>query len=394
MPLAFSFSLTESEEIYLRIYDKFHKELSIDLSDFIFESDQGRSLCTFFEKNSIHNSVCNRLLLVSLKKNIFSFQIGTIIKCRNQLDLDTSLCLYSDDFNQFFAQYEEENGREAHDEMKEKLNELLEKVCLTFSDRIEFAHKERWEQVSRLERIEKAMPSTTNSLESSHGHINADVPRRQNFFHSLKKLIKWLNRKKTNFGKLLNKNFIYSTNKAKRKVLSKSESDMIKECQYYHSSANKCMCRELALESKMYRTQMMCSHMIYCHIKNGKSIEEIQFPKCPDVKLDYIPCQFLNKSLRFEVEYNEIIQKKKTQDLDRDQKILNHSAKTIKKYSNCKEKMPKILECLDKSLKPKLHADDAFIGSFPLSFYSVVSSGIFKFCEEIEDINIDNDSGE
>ena len=89
-----SFSLAESEEIYQRIYDNLNQKLSINLSKFIFESDQGRSLNSFVEANSIYSLVCNRYLLVSLKKKIiFSFQIGMIVKYRNQLDLDRSMKL-------------------------------------------------------------------------------------------------------------------------------------------------------------------------------------------------------------------------------------------------------------------------------------------------------------
>ena len=183
------------------------------MTKYIFESDQSKALNAFFTKNNIKNLVCNRHLLVSLQKNIFSFQIGNIVKCRNQLDLDTCFCLYSDEFEKFLIDYKEQHGEKAHDDMKKQLNVILEKVGLTFSDKIEIAQKKRWKQVSLYERIKKAMPSTTNSLESLHGHINADVPRRQNFFHSLKKLIKWLNSKIVNFSKLLKKNFKYSTDK-------------------------------------------------------------------------------------------------------------------------------------------------------------------------------------
>ena len=183
------------------------------MTKYIFESDQSKALNAFFTKNNIKNLVCNRHLLVSLQKNIFSFQIGNIVKCRNQLDLDKCFYLYSDEFEKFLIDYKEQHGEEAHDDMKKQLNVILEKVGLTFSDKIEIAQKKRWKQVSLYERIKKAMPSTTNSLESLHGHINADVPRRQNFFHSLKKLIKWLNSKIVNFSKLLKKNFKYSTDK-------------------------------------------------------------------------------------------------------------------------------------------------------------------------------------
>lgn len=133
VPLAFSFAITESEEVYQRIYDTFLKKLSIDLSKNIFESDQGKALNTFFTKNSIKNLVCNRHLLVSLQKNIFSFQIGNIVKCRNQLDLDTCFCLYSDEFEKFLIDYKEQHGEKALDDMKKQLNIILEKVGLTFS---------------------------------------------------------------------------------------------------------------------------------------------------------------------------------------------------------------------------------------------------------------------
>ena len=61
----------------------------------------------------------------------------------------------------------------------------------------------------------------------------------------------------------------------------KNDDDMEKECKYYHSTEKKCLCGELSLESQLYRTEMLCSHMIYCQIKKGKKIDKINFPKCP-----------------------------------------------------------------------------------------------------------------
>lgn len=37
------------------------------------------------------------------------------------------------------------------------------------------------------------------------------------------------------------------------------------------------------------------------------------------------------------------------------------------------------------------HTDDAFFGSFPLSFNPVISSEIYKFSKKIEDTDIDSD---
>lgn len=205
IPIAFSFSLTENEQIYQLIFDTFDKKLSINLSEYFFESNQGTALQSFFTKNKIKNFVCNRHLLVSLKHNIFSFQIGTMVKCRCQIDLDTSFSNYSDEFSQFLIQYKEQNNKKEFQKKKEELLNALENVGLTFSDRIEISNPERWKQVSLFERISFAIPSTTNSLESSHGHINENVKRRHNFFHAIQKLIKWSDLKISSFKKLLKK---------------------------------------------------------------------------------------------------------------------------------------------------------------------------------------------
>ena len=47
----------------------------------------------------------------------------------------------------------------------------------------------RWKQVSMMERVFYEMPSTTNSLESSHGHLNRKTPRRNNFWTALNRII-------------------------------------------------------------------------------------------------------------------------------------------------------------------------------------------------------------
>lgn len=127
VPIAFSFSLTESEEIYQRIYDTFYQKLMIDLSKYKFESDQGKALKAFFIKNKIQNLVCNRHLLVSLKKNIFNFQIGTIVKCRCQKDFDTCIAAYSEEFNQFLFQYKEINNNKEFEKKKKRTFECFRK---------------------------------------------------------------------------------------------------------------------------------------------------------------------------------------------------------------------------------------------------------------------------
>lgn len=68
IPLAFSFSWSENDKIYQRIYDMFLNELAIDLSIFLFESDQGKAFVSFSNHNNIENIVCIRHFLSNLKR--------------------------------------------------------------------------------------------------------------------------------------------------------------------------------------------------------------------------------------------------------------------------------------------------------------------------------------
>ena len=56
--------------------------------------------------------------------------------------------------------------------------------------------EDRWDEVSQLMRIKHKMPSTTNALEAFHGHLNDDVPRRNEFWASLFRIITSLMKKK------------------------------------------------------------------------------------------------------------------------------------------------------------------------------------------------------
>jgi hypothetical protein len=82
---------------------------------------------------------------------------------------------------------------------------MLEKVLLLFYGKLELGSclkksvrilakcglPERWKQVSMLERVPARMPPTTNSLESIHGHLNAQTSRRNTFSRSLHRIVAW-----------------------------------------------------------------------------------------------------------------------------------------------------------------------------------------------------------
>lgn len=131
--------------------------------------------------------------------------------------------------------------------------------------------------------------------------------------------------------------------------------------------------------------------MLYCCTQKGESIDKIELPKSPTIKIKYKEHKSLISHEKINVQYNFLDGKKQKKSMERDEILLNHAARTIKKYSQCKEKLPEIKKFLDEILRPKIHDDDTFIGNFPLSFYSAVSAGIFKFSGQIQDIQYDDD---
>ena len=159
---------------------------------------------------------------------------------------------------------------------------------------------------------------------------------------------------------LLKKNFEYTINKSKRKVISKSDNELLRECSYYKSTMISCECGEVALESALYHT-----------------------------KLKYRPIFQLEDENK--IEYNEITPKKKNKNDKYIDFLMKHAAKTIKKFSQCKVKLPLIIEYLNETQITKLQHDDTFIGSLPSSFYSAVSSGIYKFSGIFRDIDDDEE---
>ena len=96
---------------------------------------------------------------------------------------------------------------------------IQQKVGILFTDHLEIQDMDEFNNASLFYRIPLAMPATTNSLEASHGHLNEQVPRRNNFYHAFLKLIKWAIKKTQNFQQLLHKNFNYPINKMKKRFV-------------------------------------------------------------------------------------------------------------------------------------------------------------------------------
>ena len=152
----------EDSAKYENFFSIFQIAFGFPIQDYISVaiSDQESPLKKAINDLGLQHIFCLRHLLVSLKKNPFSQQIGSLISAVNEYDFDELNPLYSKKWKQI-----------SNEKEMKKLKRTLHKSGLCFNEKIEVKDINRWQQVSMQHRAKYSMPSCTNQLESTHGHI-------------------------------------------------------------------------------------------------------------------------------------------------------------------------------------------------------------------------------
>jgi hypothetical protein len=118
----------------------------------------------------------------------------------------------------------------------------------------------RWKGVSMWRRVDLRMPSTTKSLEATHGLLNETITRRNSFWHSLAILTDPIAEKTLNFDLAVVHDFRSSLKRSKRRVQFVPDEQMREECAFFGTSNEACGCAETVHMSSMYHTDIPCSH--------------------------------------------------------------------------------------------------------------------------------------
>ena len=93
---------------------------------------------------------------------------------------------------------------------------MLKKIGHVFSDgKIQIFDSARWIEVLMQYRPVFRMPNCTNQLESSHGHLNAKMPRKNLFWSSMSRIIDQILKKVHRFSENYYHNFRRYKNKVK-----------------------------------------------------------------------------------------------------------------------------------------------------------------------------------
>lgn len=350
IPLGFAFSHVEDEDLYTLVFKTFFETLQIDLSNFSIESDQGRCLINCCEKYNCTHIFCQRHLISNLQKLKFGFEASKIVSCKCQKDFQKLV----DEFNLVFQKLD--------DKEIEYLNNTFERIGMKFNKKeITIINMDLWQKVSMLYRSTFRMPSTTNNIESIHGHVNEATPRNNCFYPSIYRLIMTVNMQIHRFNEKLHHNF----NKIIRDIKKhKMHNPFIQnECGYYQTTLSECQCGETSLYSAMYRVDIPCSHRHFL----GAT-----FPTIQDIDLNITK------------QFNELIL-----DVDNDDQkpkeieivtIKTLAMKNIKKHSHYKNK-EEIQKYVDENFHPEYKE---FALGYPIEFFIVISNGIEYFSNKLK----------
>ena len=191
IPLAFSFGKGETSSLYEMFFETFNEKFGIDLGQYTVESDNGIALTAVCNNHNNKHLRCLKHFLTSLGLEEFSKQVGELVSSKCIKDFNALCKIYADQFSKVPL------------EKMDSLKKILFKAGLDFcSERKEIiiADINKWDTISQIERIKYSMPSTTNALESSHGHLNGQLPRRNNFWSAMLRLVTFILKKESSFS--------------------------------------------------------------------------------------------------------------------------------------------------------------------------------------------------
>jgi hypothetical protein len=350
IPIAVSFGPAEDTAIYETFYSTFRSLFQLDLSQYTIESDQGSALRAICTKYGNRHLACLRHLLVNIGYRPFSFEIGNLVRCRSKIDFKNLKTLYEKKFT----------SMEVSNPVL--LIKMLRKIGLNLKQgKIKIENKERWEEVSMLERVKTGMPTTTNSLESLHGHLNAKTPRRNGFWQSLFRIESAMCTKSTRLWTSVQHNFANEVRKSYTRSVKLDRSTMQQEVRWYHSTQSSCNCGETNHLSVVYRVPMPCSHQYFLGIAKPDVPQSFNLSFHETWQNCVLDLQHLERDAPDEtMEHIEYVQ--------------NIAYRNIKRFSGSRKK-----EDIRRYVQQNLVLGEEFALGLPISVHQLISEGIYFF---------------
>jgi hypothetical protein len=248
-----------------------HDRFAIELGDWRVVSDQGTALRSVCTQHGSDQFPCLRHVLVSEKRKVWSDEIGNLIRCR-----------VGDDFARLCAEYEPRLSRAldagSGSPGVKRLGKLLARVGLGLRwGRIAILDMGKWRALLMMERVTARLPSTSNALESFHGHGKEQTPPRNEFVPAMVRVPEMMIRKTVSFETALADGFGRAVRLSRRRASYGDLAIQEGESGPYGTTLEDCRCAETCHLAAMYRTACPCSHQYRMQAEK---------PRCRDMRLD------------------------------------------------------------------------------------------------------------
>jgi len=276
VPLGFIIGSSENSKLYEHFYDEACSTIGKNINNIPCLSDFGLALKSFCERKSIEQFYCQRHLFQLLgNNNPIHPVINVLTKCISEKSLALSFIACSS----FILKLIEFGVKQS------SINETLKKIGLSFIDgAIVYSNEELFKHCSLLHRIDKGIPTTTNHVESTHGHLNSNTPRRKGLFSILNRLITSLIRKTKAIDQCYKRNLSKQIHEL-NVLLNISGNELLqKERLFYETTHNECMCGK-SFQSSLYGIKIQCIHQI----TSGENIPVISSITNPFSITDSVP---------------------------------------------------------------------------------------------------------
>ena len=280
LALGFSFTRTEESQSFNLLFDNLNSKCGINFEKKAIETDQETALCSTIKLHQMVHLKCLRHFLKNLQPNPYSFHLKQLIECCTEFEFNNTLKELTNIFKRaiLFEESQFQKGKRPTVSVKIYINDILNKVGLMYNyqnNSIDFKEKEKWDKISMLNRIKYRMPSTTNSLESYHGHLNKVTSRRNTFFGSIFRIASNLNKHNKNYQKRIRHNFNRAIQNTKQESNRIDPIRLNKEKIFYEIDKEHCKCSSNKLISSQLGFNIPCMHQL--SIMNSSEI-----PQLPD----------------------------------------------------------------------------------------------------------------
>lgn len=203
------------------------------------------------------------------------------------------------------------------------------------------------------------MPSTTNTLESMHGHLNSNTPRRNNFFSAIARSISELDSKYEKITQRIQHNYRFTMNRTLQHLQNTDPKEITKMVAFYDTKTETCLCGQNSLQSSNFKIDIPCIHRL--------SIGA-QFTAFPQIVL-ILTNQYNETKIEYDI----------SQNLYLPTQIYNEKlyiVQTIKHFSRYKDKneIKNFVELYNENDR-----DGIYLNSQPIHSIQIIEEGIYHF---------------